>query len=105
MGNGDVGSFDAHEDKIWAVECVASEKIITGGRDGQMILWENVTKSVRDQERQKAEELVKFDQKLNNYLVSGKLSKALKLALKMNKPRLTKKTLYALQKRNELENA
>ena len=28
--NGDVGSFDAHEDKIWAVECVASEKIITG---------------------------------------------------------------------------
>ena len=28
--NGDVGSFDAHDDKIWAVECVAKDKIITG---------------------------------------------------------------------------
>ena len=150
--NGDVGSFDAHDDKVWAVECVGKDKIITGmtgyqiykvlgiflnifikfptflgplvnrlpskskdlyfylfcglgGRDGQMILWENVTKSVREEERLKEEEIIKIDQKLNNYLINGKLSKALKLALKMNKPRLTKRTLHALQKRGELENA
>ena len=28
--NGDVGSFDGHDDKIWAVECVGQGKIITG---------------------------------------------------------------------------
>jgi len=68
-----------------------------------MILWENVTKVIREQERLKAEELIKFDQRLNNYLINGKLSKALKLALKMGKPRLTKKTLHTLQKRGELD--
>jgi len=102
---GDVGSFDAHDDKIWAVTCVEQDKILTGGRDGQMVLWENVTSAVREEERLKAEELIKFDQRLNNYLINGKLSKALKLALKMRKPRLTKKTLHTLQKRGELENA
>ena len=70
-----------------------------------MILWENVTKSVREQERVKQEELVKGDQRLNNYLINGKLSKALKLSLKMNKPRLTKRTLHTLQKRGQLDDA
>ena len=70
-----------------------------------MIMWENVTKLVREQERLKVEEAVKCDQRLNNYLINGKLSKALKLSLKMNKPRLTKKTLHTLQKRGELEHA
>ena len=28
--NGDVGSFDAHDDKIWAVACVGEDKILTG---------------------------------------------------------------------------
>ena len=27
---GDVGSFDAHDDKIWAVTCVEQDKILTG---------------------------------------------------------------------------
>ena len=40
-----VGSFDAHDDKIWAVESW-QEKIVTGGRDGQIIVWKNVTEKV-----------------------------------------------------------
>jgi len=28
--SGDVGSFDAHDDKIWAVECVGTDTIVTG---------------------------------------------------------------------------
>ena len=79
--------------------------IFVGGRDGQMILWQNVTQSVREQERLKDEELIRTDQKLNNYLMNGKLSKALKLALRTNKPRLAKRTLNTLQKRGELETA
>lgn len=27
---GDVGSFDAHDDKIWTVSCVEQDKILTG---------------------------------------------------------------------------
>jgi hypothetical protein len=40
-----VGSFDAHDDKIWAVESW-NKKIVTGGRDGQMIMWRNITEQV-----------------------------------------------------------
>jgi WD40 repeat protein len=40
-----VGSFDAHDDKIWSVEAW-NQKVITGGRDGQMVLWKNVTDQV-----------------------------------------------------------
>ena len=79
--------------------------IDTGSRDGQIILWENVTKTVREEARIKEQEIIRRDQRLNNYLINGKLSKALKLSLKMNKPRLTKRTLYALQKRGEMESA
>ena len=42
-----VGSFDAHDDKIWSVESLM-QKIVTGARDGQIILWKNVTEQVEN---------------------------------------------------------
>jgi WD40 repeat protein len=36
-----VGSFDAHDDKIWSVESL-QKKIVTGGRDGQVQIELNV---------------------------------------------------------------
>ena len=65
------------------VECLFC--IDTGSRDGQIILWENVTKTVREEARIKEQEIIRRDQKLNNYLINGKLSKALKLSLKTKK--------------------
>jgi len=57
------------------------------------------------EERQKSEDQIKADQKLQNYIVQGNLLKALRLCIKLNRPRLARKTLEALQKRNQLESA
>ena len=100
----DVGSFDAHDDKIWAVEAV-EDKIVTGGRDGQMVLWENVTQRVREEEKAKEDETIKTDQKLNNYIHTGQLSKALKICLRTGKPRLARETLVKLRKKGGLKEA
>ena len=35
-----LGTFDAHDDKIWAVTyCEAKQQIITAGRDGNVFFW------------------------------------------------------------------
>lgn len=99
-----IGSFDAHDDKIWTVESW-KDKIITGGRDGQIIFWRNITEQVRTEERKKTEELVKTDQRLQNYLVNGNLQKALRLCIRLDRPRQARKTLELLQKRDQLEDA
>jgi hypothetical protein len=60
---------------------------------------------VKAEERKKTEELVKTDQKLQNYLHSGKLEKALALSIRLDRPRQTRKTLEMLRKRSRLESA
>ena len=42
---------------------------------------------------------------LSNYLQSGKLDKALKLSLRLDRPRQTKKTLIKLRNINQMDNA
>ena len=56
-------------------------------------------------ERQKSNELIKTDQMLSNFLQSGKLDKALKLSLRLDRPRQTKKTLIKLRNINQMDNA
>jgi len=108
----DVGSFEAHEDKIWAVAFVpgldggaTDGTIVTGGRDGQMALWRNVTDRVRQEEKSKLEETIRTDQKLSNYIQQGHLTKALKICLKTGKPRMARETLTGIRKRGQLKEA
>jgi len=54
-----VGTFDEHEDKAWAL-CVSpnEERIITGGADGKLIVWNDVTSEHREEELEKREEIL-----------------------------------------------
>merc|ERR1719376_1872735 len=93
-----VGSFDAHDDKIWALASV-QDRLVTGGRDGQMVVWQDVTERVKAEDKAKHEEVVKTDQKLSNYIQNGQLAKALKVCLRTGKPRMARETLDKLRKK------
>ena len=78
-----IGTFDAHEDKIWAVTySEQTQEIITTGRDGNIFFWSDKTEEHKEKEREKSNELIKTEQTLSNYLQSGKLDKALRLSLR-----------------------
>ena len=101
-----LGTFDAHDDKIWAVTyCETNHQIITAGRDGNIFFWSDKTDEKKAEERDKANQLIQTEQTLSNYLQAGQLSKALRLSLRLDRPRQTKGTLQKLRKAGELEKA
>jgi len=101
-----LGTFDAHEDKIWAVAySEATKEIITAGRDGNIFFWTDKTEEKKEEERQKANEVVKTEQTLANLVHSGQLDKALRYSLRLDKPRQTKKMLLKLASIGQVEQA
>ena len=63
------------------------------------------TEEKKAEERDKANQLIQTEQTLSNYLQAGQLSKALRLSLRLDRPRQTKGTLQKLRKAGELEAA
>lgn len=58
-----VGTFDKHDDKAWAL-CVSKDenKFISGGADGKLIIWKDVTHEKREEElEQRQEVLLKYN--------------------------------------------
>ena len=51
----------------------ANGVLVTGGRDGQMSFWQNVTERVRSEEKSATEERIRTDQKLSNYIQGGQV--------------------------------
>lgn len=101
-----VGTFDAHDDKIWSVVYSEEAKVlVTAGRDGNINFWGDKTEEHRQLERQKANEIVKTEQTLSNYMLAGRLDKALRLSLRLDRPRQAKKILTKMKSEEMLENA
>ena len=98
----ELGTFDAHEDKIWAVT-YAKSQIITSGRDGNIFFWSDKTQEKKAEEREKANQVLKEEQTLANYVHNGQLSKALRLSLRLDKPRQAKRLLNKLENNGDLE--
>ena len=99
-----LGTFDAHEDKIWTLAYSESTKnLITAGRDGNIQFWTDKTEEKRQKEREKANEIVKNEQVLANFVHTGQLDKALRMSLRLDKPRQARKLLIKLRKSDLLE--
>lgn len=97
-----IGSFDGHEDQIWGL-LRHGDKVITGGADGKIIFWEDRTEEIRVKKEEKRSKDVEENQILSNLVMSGSLKKALRLALKLNKPRLVYNILSQCYEEENLE--
>ncbi|CAH1115995.1 unnamed protein product [Phaedon cochleariae] len=82
-----VCTMEQHDARVWALAVKSDEsRIVTGGSDSVLIKWKDVTEEMRVKRIQEAEELALQEQKLSNYLQDENFLKALKLALKLDRP-------------------
>ncbi|KAG7302668.1 hypothetical protein JYU34_012619 [Plutella xylostella] len=80
-------SLDNHDGKVWALAVSKDESsIITGGSDSKMVKWKDMTAERREKVAREREELILQEQELMNLLHDKKLVKALKLALRLERP-------------------
>lgn len=81
--------------------CTLFQGFITGGSDSYLIKWKDVTEERKLQRQKELEEIALEEQKLSNYLQSEQLLKALKLALKLDRPLQTLKIVQKIIKKGE----
>lgn len=80
-------SLDNHEGKVWSLAVNKNESIvITGGSDSKLVKLKDVTTEKREQLAKEKEEMILQEQELMNLLHDKQLIKALKLALRMQRP-------------------
>lgn len=80
-------SLDNHDGKVWSLAISKNESyIITGGSDSKLVKLKDVTLEQRERRTKEREALILQEQELNNLLHDKKLLKALKLALRMDRP-------------------
>ena len=83
-------TLDKHENRIWALAITHDEThFYSGGSDSQLILWKNVTEEKQLAIQLEQQEVSLQEQELRNLLMEKKLLKALRLALRLNKPALS----------------
>ncbi|XP_038212377.1 transducin beta-like protein 3 [Zerene cesonia] len=80
-------SLDNHEGKVWSLAVNWDESlVITGGSDSKLVTLKDVSVETREKMAKEREELILQEQELVNLLQDKKLIKALKLALRMERP-------------------
>uniref|UniRef100_A0A914XEE8 U3 small nucleolar RNA-associated protein 13 C-terminal domain-containing protein n=1 Tax=Plectus sambesii TaxID=2011161 RepID=A0A914XEE8_9BILA len=80
-------TIEAHDDKIWALLPTAdSSKVITGGSDARLLVWDDVSEKERLEAEKKRSERVAQEQQLANLLEQNRFTDALRLTLKLGRP-------------------
>ena len=89
---------DAHNNKIWAldVDPCDGKRMITGGADAQIVVWDDTTKEQEDANRAEEEEAILVEQRLANHLRHNEYAQALEISLERDKPHQTLKVLNAI---------
>ena len=83
-----VGTFDGHADKVWALDVSKDEmQLVSGGEDSRINLWENRSTQLSIARAAEEEERIQSEQQLSNSILLKQYGRALKLALKLEKPR------------------
>lgn len=95
-------TLNQHEARIWALAVKKDEShFITGGSDSLLVKWHDVTEERISQQMKNQEESVLQEQQLQNYLQNDQLLKALKFALKLDKPLHVLKIIQNIMKKGE----
>ncbi|KAG5676857.1 hypothetical protein PVAND_006664 [Polypedilum vanderplanki] len=92
-----VQTLEQHDNKVWALALTNDgKKMFTGGADSKLIRWRDATEEKKREELRIRQEECLQEQELNNLLSQKKLLKALKLALRLNKPKLSLKIINTI---------
>lgn len=96
-------TMDEHDGRIWALDVKSDEScFITGGSDSMLIKWKDMTDELKLQRQKDAETMALEEQALNNCIHNGELLKALKLALKLDKPLHVLRLINEVVKKKEV---
>ena len=88
-------TMDGHVNKVWALD-LDGGKLVSGGADSQIVVWEDTTQQEEDEKRASEEKSIVLEQRLANHLRYREYDKALELALELNKPRQVLKVLTSI---------
>lgn len=94
-------TLEQHESRVWALAVSRNEKnIISGGSDSLLVIWKDVTEEKKIKAAIELEQLALEEQKLANLLKADKLTSALKIALKLERPFQVLKIIETILKKN-----
>ncbi|XP_037048242.1 transducin beta-like protein 3 [Bradysia coprophila] len=87
-------SLDKHDGRIWAIAVSHDEQTFySGGSDSLLIKWKDVTEEKKLEEKLQQQQLALEEQELSSLLAQKKMVKALRLALRLEKPLLSLKII------------
>lgn len=96
-------TLDKHEGRIWTIAVAGNEmNFYSGGSDSQLIRWKDVTVEKKTEVVKVAQESILQEQELMNLLRERKLLKALKMALRLEKPLLSLRIVNDLIKSQDI---
>ena len=88
-----LATVEAHDDKIWSLDTTQDAQgnvfFATGGSDGQVMIWKDVTADEEEQGLLEREQFLEKEQELDNCIRSGgrkSLVRAIHLALELQQP-------------------
>eukprot|EP00934_Nitzschia_sp_Nitz4_P002805 Nitzschia sp. Nitz4//scaffold5_size260463//197221//200295//NITZ4_001010-RA/size260463-processed-gene-0.93-mRNA-1//1//CDS//3329555424//2795//frame0 len=80
-------TLDGHSNKVWAMDIHPDgKKLISGGADSTLAVWEDNTLEVEEEKRATEAATILLDQQLANHMRHKEYSKALEIALQVDKP-------------------
>jgi U3 small nucleolar RNA-associated protein 13 len=92
-------TLDAHSNKVWAMDLATAngnDVLVSGAADSKILVWEDTTAELEEEERAKEAEHILLDQQMANHLRHKEYDRALDIALRVDKPRQALKVLTAL---------
>ncbi len=86
--------------------CVSKDerRFVSGGADGRLVIWKDVTQEEREIELEKREEILLQEQELQNCLKEKKWKKALGLAIILDKPFKCYEIIKEILEQDQVEN-
>ncbi|XP_053974904.1 transducin beta-like protein 3 [Hylaeus volcanicus] len=92
-------TLEQHESRVWTIAVRKDEKtIISGGSDSLIVIWKDVTEERKEKIESDMKQLALEEQQLANLLKANKLSSALKMSLKLERPLQVLKIIESILK-------
>lgn len=82
-----MSTLEAHDDKLWCLSCILDGEIIaSGGADGKVLFWKDVTLEKELEERETRKDWILKQQDLENALRKREWHTAFSMALELDQP-------------------